>query len=134
MRRGWMTSPLGASDGPRTRDNLLGRQMLYQLSYTSIFTFHDLPPVADTIIELHTGLELLLRRYRSSFLRLADNRIPITGGISRNFSALRLCIRSHPFVFIIRSQILYHLYASVRRRDAPPAAEARFRVYRFNGA
>ena len=36
MRRGWMTSPLGASDGPRTRDNLLGRQMLYQLSYTGV--------------------------------------------------------------------------------------------------
>ena len=62
--------------------------------------------------ELHTGLELLLRRYRSSIHRstrmllfarrtasLCDARsIP---GVSRNFSALRLCKRSHPFLCLI---------------------------------
>lgn len=36
MRRGWIASPRGASDGDRTRDPLLGRQMLYQLSYTGV--------------------------------------------------------------------------------------------------
>lgn len=39
-------SPVGAGDGNRTRDPLLGRQMLYQLSYTDVYGqgFHAKKP------------------------------------------------------------------------------------------
>lgn len=50
MRRGWIASPRGASDGDRTRDPLLGRQMLYQLSYTGVFSFTISPVWAVTTL------------------------------------------------------------------------------------
>ena len=85
-------SPRGAGRRTRTPDLLITNQLLYQLSYTGVFSFSRSPPGGGNHHLLHTGLEPQLRRNRSSIHRLADNRIPITGGISRNFSALRLCI------------------------------------------
>ena len=91
---------VGADSGTRTRNHLLGRQVLHQLSYVGIFSFHNIPGVARDHRKLHTGLEHLLRRHHSAIhllIRPSLERSKATPGVSRNFSALRQCIWSHPY-------------------------------------
>ena len=64
-----MATPRGATRRARTADLLVTNQLLYRLSYDGISSVvdHNIPGMGCHHFKLHTGLELLLRRYHSSY-------------------------------------------------------------------
>lgn len=102
-------------------------------SYGGLSSFHNHPGVVVTIIRYTPAWNLSSAGTTPLFLkgRLAVDHFRSTPGLSRNFSALRRCNRSHPLSFIGRGQLII---ISCRRRVAPPAAEAFFPCVSFQRA
>ena len=124
--------PAWANGRTRTDDAL--SQLLYRLSYDGVFSFghyialpaiavlhrlsrvfchHNIPPAPPPSTATHRpGTSAPPAPLHSIHQRLAADRIANAGGISRNFSALRLCNWSHPFLNFIAgssSSVIYYL-------------------------
>lgn len=127
-----MATPRGATRRARTADLLVTKQQLFQLSYDGVFPSvvdHNIPGMGCYRFKLHTGLELLLRRYHSSYPSLSALALRCQvhpRGITELFSPAPVQSVASVSQFNSRASRFNNLSVASRCRVAPPAAGAPF--------